>query len=243
MRKPGRRVEGGAAAYPGQNGDTAKPKSGRVYTLEDWTQMLPYSRARVDGLIVRVETDGQGKLIEIVESSTNRLIYGASRGAWRTLRTTPPDKRHHGSSNFRRLAARMGRECRTLSYLAQCRLPKRPGEIAKQVGTSPRAVGGYLRHLYTLGHVGYNEQTERLNNGAYRTFREWYVTDTWREHLTNVLLELLERRPLVAQDAAELLELPYNMVVQRLARMANDGRVCRVRVGPSWEHHLPDREG
>lgn len=236
------RVTGGARAYPGQNGDTAKPAerfnpSERPDYLQDWDRLVPYGRARENGTIVRVETDGRGGLVEFVESSTGELIWGATRGDWRKLRASTPRNPPIATGNLKRVCRRYGYESRALQYLhrhQQGGTGARYGAIAAQVGTSLRYTSLIMLRLRDQGYARYRYGREQNTHGGQRAIVFWYASDRSYLHLPNCLLRMIATQPMHATHAAQLLDIEYGRVVKALADLYAAGEIARRRDGPRY---------
>jgi len=234
------RVAGGASAYPGRNGDTApaaKEPDGDRDRMQDWDRLVPYSRARENGCVIRVETDGYGGLLEFVESSTGDMLWGVTRGSWRKMRTTVPRRRGIASGNLVRVCRRFGMESRVLGYLnkhCQNSVGARYGVLADRVGTSRKNIENVMRRLHANGYVVPHYGLEPMPHGGSRQIVFWQLTDAWQDHLPAALVRMVESKPLSASEAAQLLGLGYERVVRTLADLAADGRLDRKRDGPGY---------
>ena len=234
-------LAGGTRAYPGQNGDRPKPRpksEGEVYAL-NWDSLLPYGRVRENGQLIRIETDGAGGLIEIVESSTNTLLYGSPRGTWRTIRAAAPKNPPISTGNLARVARRYGREVRILAYLhkhQQGGLGARCSTVARVADTSVKHAALLLYRLRDGGYVrvqhGREPNTGRCKGS--RRIAYWQTTDSWHEHLPRIVTRLIITKPMSASQAAQLLGINYEYVVKALADLYADGKLDRKRRGPGY---------
>ena len=199
---------------------------------------MPYARAYENGQVIRVETDGSGGLVDIVESSTGDMLYGESRGKWRQLRAAAPKNPPIAYGNLARVCRRMGMEQRVLAYLHKYHSDgstgARYGLLAERVGTSKRNISNIMLRLQVQGYAIVRYGREQNSHGGYRKISHWHATDTWAEHLPHSLEKMIRTKPMSASQAAQLLGINYEYVVKALAELAADGLLDRKRVGPGY---------
>lgn len=234
-------LAGGTRAYPGQNGDRPKPRrksEGEVYAL-NWDRLAPYGRARENGQIIRVETDGNGGLVEFVESSTGEYVWSEPRGDWRKIRAAAPKNPPIANGNLKRVARRYGREVRILAYLhkhQQGGSGARCAALAHVADTSVKHTALLLYRLRDAGYVRchYGREANTGLTGGSRKIAYWQTTDSWHEHLPRIVTRLIITKPMSATHAAGLLGIDYGLVVKALADLHADGKLDRERRGPGY---------
>lgn len=218
-----------STARPGGADDKPFRPSDRPDYFQDWGPVVPYSRCRERGHVIRVETDGRGGLIEFIETSTGELLWGATRGQWNQLRSQKPKVTRIATGNLKLTAARLGREYRLLGYLSQTHGGQQPGELNEHFGVDTRTIAVYLWRLHDMGYVRYEPRHEPIAHGGSRACKVWYACDDWRDYLADILMRLVLTKPMTASTAAALLGVGYEQVVRVLAQMARSGELERER--------------
>lgn len=88
--------------------------------VQDWWHFTPYHRAVENGVMLRFETDGNGKLVEIVEGTTDGKLYGSHEKKWARLREAAPpalrDTRRHSKAHAAVREVRFRAIMRELSF-------------------------------------------------------------------------------------------------------------------------------
>lgn len=224
------RYTAGTNKYPGRDGETAK-RADPLDGEQDWTRLVPFARVREANQIIRIETDGQGNLVEFVESSTSDRLYGGTRVGWRKLRAQEPVRVSVQPTSYKRTAKRLGTEDRILVYLRKHAQSKgaRAGAVAAHIGTSSGHAATVLYRLRDRGYVHSEVAEEPLPNGGTRTYARWYASDMSHAHLFEICEALANARPVSPRDASALMEIEYERVVKAFAHLYNSGQVTRTR--------------
>ncbi len=152
------------------NGDTARPASvyaddhyesprpqrrgGQtyaLYTLREYSEFAPFARVEVDGVTVRIETDGNGRLVEYVEQ-TRTHCYGVPRS--RLYAEERPQNQNQPKNGYD--IKRAERRRRRMTYIVRW-LKEQPNktkrDIARRYGISASAAWHDLNQLRQQGKV------------------------------------------------------------------------------------------